>query len=82
MNIGERYSLKWKHPHRIEAVITQFEQDHVVVEVDHRCPFSCYLQAMRTTLPVHGIMRYRYPEFAQLFEKMSDGIPLPPAQRT
>ena len=79
MNIGERYALVWKHPHRLEATIIDLEPDGVVCEVDHRCGFACYLKQMPSTLPIQGTMRYRYGDFAKLFVLIPDGsIPLPP----
>jgi hypothetical protein len=78
MQIGERYSLAWKHPHRLEATIVALESDHVVCEVDHRCGFACHLKAMKNTLPIEGRMIYRYDDFAKLFVQMNtDAIPLP-----
>lgn len=76
--VGSRWSLAWKHPHRLEATVTALEQDHVVAEVDHRCGFSCYLMGKRVTLPIEGTMRYRYADFSALFVPMADdAIALP-----
>lgn len=78
MQIGERYALAWKHPHRLEATIVALEPDYVVCEVDHRCGFHCYLKAMKTTLPLDGMQKYRYADFVQLFVRIPDGsIALP-----
>ena len=77
MNVGERYSLFWKAPHRIECEVIALEQDRVLVESVHRCPPTCGLLQMRATLPIEGRMAYRYDDFAKLFVRMSDGIPLP-----
>lgn len=79
MNLGERYSLAWKAPHRIEATITAFEPDYVVVNADHRCPPTrCKLQGLRDALPIHGELRFRYADFAQLFLPLNaDAIALP-----
>lgn len=77
MNVGERYSLAWKLPHRIECELIALEPDRVIVEAIHRCPPTCKILQMRETLPIEGRMAYRYDEFAKLFVKMSDGIPLP-----
>ena len=78
MNVGERYSLAGKHPHRLEATITALERDYVICEVDHRCGFACYLKGMKNTLPMDGTQRYRYPDFAALFVRIPDGtIALP-----
>lgn len=78
MNVGQRFSLAWKHPHRIEATITGFEPDYVVVEAEHRCPATCKVQQMRTTLPIYGEMRFRYADFAELFLPLNvDAIALP-----
>lgn len=77
MNIGERFTLAWKHPHRIECEITALEQDRVVVNAVHRCPVTCELLQMRATLPIEGRMAFRYQDFDKLFQRMSDGIPLP-----
>lgn len=76
--VGSRWSLAWRHPHRLEAVVTALTQDEVVCQVDHRCGFHCYLHHMRATLPIDGEMRYRYADFALLFQPMAaDAIPLP-----
>lgn len=73
MNIGQRFSLAWKAPHRIEATITSFEPDYVVVHADHRClPHRCKLQGLRESLAIHGEMRFRYADFAQLFLPLND----------
>lgn len=77
ITVGSRWALAWKHPHRIEATIVAFEQDVLIAEVDHRCPITCYLQQMRTTLPLHGMVRYTYREFAKMFVPMvEDAIAL------
>lgn len=83
MNVGEKYTLAWKMPHRIECEIVAFEPDYVVFEAQHRCaPTKCKLQAMRTTLPIHGEMRFRYDDFAKLFVQLNaDAIALPPAMK-
>ena len=31
MNVGERYSLAWKFPHRIEVIITDLGADRILV---------------------------------------------------
>lgn len=78
MNIGDKFTLAWKMPHRIECTITAFEADYIVVQADHRCPMRCELQGMRTTLPIHGEMRFRYSDFAKLFVQLNvDAIALP-----
>jgi len=78
MNVGEKYTLVWKAPHRIEATITDLERDYVVVEANHRCPVTCTLLQMRATLPIEGAMRFRYQDFAQLFLPLNaDAIALP-----
>jgi hypothetical protein len=78
MNVGERYSLAWKHPHRIECEIIGLETDHVLVEAVHRCPPTCKLMQMRQTLPIEGRMSYRYDDFAKLFVRINtDAIALP-----
>ena len=77
MNVGERFSLAWKHPHRIECEVVELGADRVVVEAVHRCPFTCELMAMRATLPIEGRMAYRYDDFDKLFVRLSDGIALP-----
>jgi hypothetical protein len=78
ISVGSRYSLAWKHPHRLEATVTALEPDHVLAQVDHRCGFACYLQQARGTLPIEGEMRYRYADFALLFVPMAeDAIALP-----
>ena len=77
VNIGERYSLFWKAPHRVEVEIIALEQDRVLVEAVHRCPVTCYLLQMRQTLPIEGLLQFRYQDFDKLFVRMSDGIPLP-----
>ncbi len=77
MNVGERYSLAWKHPHRIECEIVALERDHVVVDAVHRCPPTCGILQMRATLPIEGRMRYGYPDFAKLFIRLNpDAIAL------
>jgi hypothetical protein len=76
--VGTRWSLAWRHPHRLEAVVTALEPDHVLCEVDHRCGFACYLKGMRGALPIEGPMRYKYDDFAKLFVPMAeDAIALP-----
>jgi hypothetical protein len=82
MNIGERYSLHWKHPHRIEAVITALDPAHVVAEATHRCDPPCDLLAMKQQLPLEGVIRYKYADFAQIFQPMAqDALALPPATK-
>ena len=78
MNTGERYTLAWKLPHRIECEIVELERDYVVVQALHRCPFTCYLIQMRKTLPIEGRLRYTYYDFAKLFVRLNpDAIALP-----
>ena len=81
MNVGQCFSLKWKHPHRLEARIMELRENDLVCDVDHRCPPTCELQQMRTNLPLHGILVYRYDDFAQMFQPMAeDALALPPAK--
>jgi hypothetical protein len=78
MNVGERYSLAWKHPHRLEATIIALEADHVVCKVDHRCSFACYLAGMKNTLPIEGRLPFTYHDFDKLFLPLNaDAIALP-----
>ena len=78
MNVGERYALAWKAPHRIECEIVELGADTVTVEAVHRCPVTCYLLQMRATLPIEGRLRFRYADFASLFLKLNtDAVPLP-----
>jgi hypothetical protein len=75
--VGEKYTLAWKMPHRLECEIIELARDGVIVEAMHRCPISCYLMQMRRTLPIEGRMTYRYKDFAQLFVRIPEGsIPL------
>lgn len=76
---GQKYALRWQFPHRIDATVVALEQAEVVCEVTHRCdPMRCYLAQMRRSLPIDGELRYRYPDFAKLFEPMAeDAIALP-----
>lgn len=73
MNIGERYALAWKLPHRIEATVVALEPDHVVVESVHRCPVTCRILQMRQTLPIEGELRFKYADFGLLFVRIPDG---------
>jgi hypothetical protein len=78
MNVGQRFTLAWKHPHRVECEIVALESDAVVVESVHRCPPTCYLQQKRTTLPLEGEKRFTYRDFAALFVPLNaDAIALP-----
>lgn len=78
MNVGEKYSLSWKMPHRLECEIVELAPDGVIVDAVHRCGFDCYLVQMRATLPIEGRMRYSYGDFAKLFLPLNpDAIALP-----
>ena len=78
MNVGERYTLAWRHPHRVDATIIALEADYIVADVDHRCPITCEMQQMRATLPMHGRFKYAYDDFAKLFVPLNpDAIALP-----
>lgn len=78
IQVGSRWTLAWKMPHRIEATITDLERDYVVVDAVHRCPPTCRLLQMRATLPIEGLMRYTYGDFAALFLPLNaDAIALP-----
>lgn len=78
VNVGERFSLAWKHPHRIEATIVELGPDRVLVESVHRCPPTCYVLQMRATLPIEGRMAFRYEDFDKLFQPMNtQAIALP-----
>jgi hypothetical protein len=78
VNIGERYTLAWKNPHRVECEVLELGPDSVIVEAVHRCGFDCYLVQMRTTLPIEGRLSFRYHDFAQLFVRVNpDAIALP-----
>ena len=82
MQIGERYTLKWKLPHLLECEIVALESGYVCVDAVHRCPPTCLILQMRATLPIEGAMRFRYQDFASLFLPLNaDAIPLP-AHRT
>lgn len=76
--VGSRWALMWKAPHRIELEVIELTADAVVVESVHRCGFDCYLQQMKTTLPIEGRLTFRYHDFPKLFVRIPDGsIPLP-----
>jgi hypothetical protein len=78
IHVGDKYTLAWKLPHRVECEIIELQCDYVIVEAVHRCPITCYLVQMRQTLPIEGRMRYRYPDFAKLFLPLNaDAIALP-----
>lgn len=78
MSVGERYSLAWKFPHRVECEVVELGPDRVTVESVHRCPPTCYVLQMRATLPIEGLMSFRYQDFSTLFVRIPDGsIPLP-----
>lgn len=81
ISVGSRWTLAWKLPHRIECEVLELGPDGVIVEAKHRCGFDCYLQQMRTTLPIEGRLRYHYDDFAKLFQRMSDGIALAGSSR-
>ena len=82
MQIGEKYAMRWKYPHRLEVTVLELRDEYLIAETVHRCPVvSCYLQTMRNTLPIHGRQRYEYPAFAKLFQPIPEGsIPLPPSR--
>ena len=81
MNVGDRYSLAWKHPHRIEATIIRVDDATVVANVDHRCEDGvCYLSVLMAALPIHGLISYKRREFEALFQPMCDAPALPPAE--
>lgn len=78
VNIGEKFTLAWKHPHRIECEIVALENGYVCVEAVHRCPVTCKIIQMRETLPIEGVMRFTYGDFAELFVPLNaDAIALP-----
>ena len=78
VNVGERFSLAWKHPHRIECEVVELGPDRVIVEATHRCGFDCYLQQMRATLPIEGRMAFSYQDFDKLFVRINtSAIALP-----
>lgn len=78
MQIGEKYTLIWKAPHRLECEIVALENGYVLVDAVHRCPPTCKLLQMRATLPIEGLMRYTYGDFAQLFLPLNaNAIALP-----
>lgn len=83
MQVGEKYTLFWKAPHRIECEIIELKPDYVVVNADHRCGFSCQIKAMKNTLSIEGEMHYTYGDFEKLFLPLNvDAIALPPAKKT
>jgi hypothetical protein len=81
VNIGEKYTLIWKAPHRIECEIVALEKDYVCAVAVHRCPPTCVILQMRQTIPIEGEMRFRYQDFASLFLPLNaDAIAIGPAQ--
>lgn len=81
MNVGDRYSLAWKHPHRIEATIVALGERFVECDVEHRCGIECEIKQRKATLPIEGRMTYLYHEFADMFVPMAqDAIALPSGQ--
>ena len=81
MNVGQRFALKWKHAHRLEAEILALEPQYVVCEVEHRCPPTCEMLQRRQTLPIEGRVSYLYREFSEMYEPMAEGaIALPSGQ--
>lgn len=74
--IGSRWSLRWRYPHRIEAVIMMLEADYIVCDTLHRCGFGCELSHMKS-LGLSGEMKYGYADFHTLFQPMAvDAIAL------
>lgn len=69
--IGRRFSLRWKYRHRIEATVAALEADYLVCDVTHRCGFGCELSSMKS-LGLNGEVRYRYDDFAMLFQPMAE----------
>lgn len=73
IQVGQTFSLGFQLAHRIEATVIELRDQDVVAECVHRCvPTSCYLQAERTTLPLHGTIKYPYDFFAKYFVPMAD----------
>lgn len=74
--IGRKFSLRWKYPHRVEVTVLALETDYLLCDVLHRCGFGCALGKM-----IGGETRYRYDDFATLFQPMAeDAIALPGAR--
>ena len=78
MQVGEKFTLAWKLPHRVECELVELTRDYIFVEAVHRCPITCYLLQMRQTLPIEGRLPYRYHDFPKLFVRIPDrSIALP-----
>lgn len=65
--IGRKFSLRWKYRHRVEATVLALETDYILTDAIHRCGFGCELGKM-----IGGETRYRYDDFAMLFQPMAE----------
>ena len=78
IGVNSHWAMRWKFPHLLDATILELHPKHVVVQIEHRCTLGCEIQQLRSTLPLHGRVRYDYADFVQLFEPRNDeAIPLP-----
>lgn len=81
MNVGDRFSLGWKHPHLLEATVLELQRDRVLCEVVHRCPLQCFMWEFRNTMPMSGQQRLRYDDLGnpKLWVPMApaDAVALP-----
>jgi len=80
IEVGQRYTLAWKYPHRIDCIVVEIRQHIVVAIVDHRCkPYCELLKEYAATLTLSGRRRFFYDQFVAQFVPIPDGpIPLPP----
>lgn len=76
----QRYALRWKYAHRMDATIVDLRADYLIADVDHRCKPYCYLlREQPATLVLSGRRAFFY-QFETMFELIPDGaIPLPSA---
>jgi hypothetical protein len=55
MEIGDRFTTRFRVPHRIDAIIVAFDRDTVVVDAFHRCePFCWLLRDFAHNLKIDG----------------------------
>lgn len=70
---GQRYSLTWKHSHRIEAVVVELREHEVMADCDHRCNPPCYLlRDHPSTLILSGRRMFSYRDFSNQFTPMAE----------
>lgn len=79
--VGQKYTLAWAYPHRIDCTIVELHENIIVADCNHRCrPYCELLSQFAANLTLSGRRSFFPEQFVTQFIYVPEGaIPLPPS---